>query len=41
MGKREQSTILKTDERSIHLELGRDRKLTAKSGSWGEDRVPL
>jgi hypothetical protein len=26
MGKREQSTILKTDERSIHLELGHERR---------------
>ena len=26
MGKRELSAILKTDERSIHLELGRERK---------------
>jgi hypothetical protein len=26
MGKREPQTILKTDERSIHLKLGRERK---------------
>jgi len=26
MSKREPQTILKTDERSIHLELGRERK---------------
>jgi hypothetical protein len=34
MGKCELSTILKTDERSIHLELGRERRLTAKSSCW-------
>jgi hypothetical protein len=32
MGKREPPIILKTDERSIHLELGRERS------GWGEKR---
>jgi hypothetical protein len=30
MGKREPQTILKTDERSIHLELGRERKFNRR-----------
>jgi hypothetical protein len=34
MGKRETQIILKTEERSIHLQLERERKLTAKSSSW-------
>jgi hypothetical protein len=39
MGKREPQIILKPDERSIHLELGREEKFVAKSGSWDENRV--
>ena len=31
MGKREPQIILKTDERGIYLELGPERKLSAKS----------
>ena len=38
MGKREPQIILKTDERSIHLELGRGDNLIAKSIGWGENR---
>jgi len=38
MGKREPQTILKTDERSIHLELGAGDNLIAKSIGWGENR---
>ena len=41
MGKRESQTILKTDERSIHLELGREGKFTPRSSGWGENRVSL
>ena len=36
MGKREPQTILKTDECRLHLELGRERKLTATSSGWHE-----
>ena len=36
MSKREPPTILKTEERSIHLELGRERKFAAKSSGWDE-----
>ena len=39
MGKREPQKILKTDERSIHIELGCEGKFTAKSSGWDEDRV--
>jgi hypothetical protein len=38
MGKREPQTI---DDRSIHLELRRDGKFTAKSAGCGETRVFL
>jgi hypothetical protein len=41
MGKREPQIILKTDERSIHLELGCVGKFAAKSGGWDENRVVL
>ena len=41
MGKREPQIILKTDERSVHLELGREGKLAAKSSGWDENRVFL
>ena len=41
MSKREPQIILKTDERSIHLELGRERKFTARSSGWVERRVFL
>ena len=41
MGKREPQIILKTEERSIHLELGRDGKFAAKSSGWDENRVSL
>jgi hypothetical protein len=41
MSKREPQIILKTDERSIHLGLGRDGKFAAKSGGWDENRVFL
>jgi hypothetical protein len=33
---RKPETILKTDERDIPLELGRDGKFAAKSGGWDE-----
>jgi hypothetical protein len=39
MGKREWQVILETDERSIHLELGREGKFAAKSIGWNESRV--
>jgi hypothetical protein len=39
MGKRETQIILKTDERSIHLELGREGQFNRKSIGWGENRV--
>jgi len=38
---REPQKILKTDERSIHIELGCEGKFTAKSSGWDEDRVFL
>jgi hypothetical protein len=38
MGKREPQIILKTDERSIHLELGRERKFTRRIKRWAESR---
>jgi len=41
MGKREPQIILKTDERHIHLEMGRDGKFAAKSTGWDENRVFL
>jgi hypothetical protein len=41
MAKRERQIILKTDERNIHLELGRDGKFAAKSTGWDENRVFL
>jgi hypothetical protein len=41
MSKREPQIILKTDERHIHLELGRDGKFAAKSTGWDENRVFL
>jgi hypothetical protein len=34
-------SILKTDERDVRLELGREEKFTAKSGGWDENRVFL
>ena len=41
MSKREPQTILKTDKRSIHLELPREGKFAAKSSGWDENRVFL
>ena len=42
MGKgREPQIILKTDERYIGLQLGRDGKFVAKSTGWDENRVFL
>jgi hypothetical protein len=41
MGKREPQIILKTDERNIRLELGREGKFAAKSTGWDENRVFL
>ena len=41
MAAREPKTILKTDERKIHLEIGLGRKFSAKSTSWDENRVFL
>ena len=41
MGKREPQTVLKTDERKIHLELGLGGKFAAKSTGWDENRVFL
>ena len=41
MGKREPQIILKTDERTVVLELGRDGKFAAKSTDWDENRVFL
>ena len=41
MGKREPQIILKTDERHIHLELGRQGKFAAKSTGWDENQVFL
>jgi len=35
MGKREPQTILKTDERSIHLELGRERTFNRQINRLG------
>ena len=41
MDKREPQIILKTDERTVVLELGRDGKFSAKSTDWDENRVFL
>jgi hypothetical protein len=41
MSKREPQIILKTDERHIHLELGRDGKFLVRSMAWDENRVFL
>ena len=41
MGKREPQIILKTDERTIVLEIGLEGKFSAKSSGWDEDRVFL
>ena len=48
MGKREPQTILKTDERSIHLELGRERtfnrqinRLGGKPGFLESDKLEV
>ena len=42
MGKgREPEVILKTDERRIILDLGLERKFTARSGAWGDTKVSL
>jgi hypothetical protein len=41
MGKREPQIILKTDERKLVLELGREGKFAAKSIGWDENRVFL
>jgi hypothetical protein len=42
MGKvRERQIILKTDQRNILLEMGREGKFTAKSSGWDESRVFL
>ena len=38
---RERQIILKTDQRNILLEMGREGKFTAKSSSWDENRVFL
>ena len=40
MGKaREPQVILKSDQRGILLEMGREGKFTAKSSVWDESRV--
>jgi hypothetical protein len=42
MGKtRERQIILKTDQRNILLEMGREGKFTAKSSGWDESRTFL
>ena len=41
MSKREPQIILKTDERTIVLELGLGGKFAAKSSGWDENRVFL
>jgi hypothetical protein len=41
MSKREAQIILKTDERTIVLELGLQGKFAAKSIGWDENRVFL
>jgi hypothetical protein len=41
MGKREPQTIETIDDRSIHVEIWRDGKFTAKSAGCGETRVFL
>jgi hypothetical protein len=42
MGKgREPEVILKTDERRIILDLGLERKFTARSGAWDDTKVSL
>jgi hypothetical protein len=41
MSKREPQIILKTDERQIGLELGREGKFAVKSTGWDENRVFL
>jgi hypothetical protein len=38
---REPQIILKTDERRIFLDLGLERKFTARSGAWDDTRSPL
>ena len=41
MNKRKRETILKTDQRTLLLELGRQGRFTAKSSGWDENRVFL
>jgi hypothetical protein len=41
MGKRETQIILKTEERNLLLEVGRDGKFVTKTVGWGENRVSL
>jgi hypothetical protein len=38
---REPEVILKTDERRIILDLGLERKFTARSGVWDDTKVSL
>jgi hypothetical protein len=38
---RKPEIILKTDERNIVIELGRDEKFAAKSSGWDENKVIL
>jgi hypothetical protein len=39
--RREPEVILKTDERRIILDLGLERKFTARSGAWDDSKVSL
>jgi len=41
MGTREAQITLKTEDRDIRLELGREGKFTAKSSGWHENRLFL
>jgi hypothetical protein len=41
MGKRETQIILKTEERNLLLESGRDGKFVAKTVGWDENRLFL
>jgi hypothetical protein len=41
MGKRQTQIILKTKERNLLLEVGRDGKFVAKTVGWDENRVFL
>jgi hypothetical protein len=38
---RERQIILKTDQRNMLLEMGREGKLSARSSGWDENRVFL